>query len=314
MTSPRRLLVRLANALALSVTVLSWYAPARAVEPAFSKGKVLLEKYAELKAELKKNHFGLPIHVESKEQGRSLHGEVFGVVHYPYARLGSALESPASWCGIAPLDPNIKACTFRNTDDQCQLTLYSGRKYYQPPEEVYQLKFRFNLVAGTPEYMGIFLAADKGPLRTTNYRILFEAVPLDGERTFVHFSYAYRNSLLAEMLTGVYFATLGHDKKGFTVVGRDENGDPEYVGGVRGAVERNAVRYYLALLAYLDTMALPADQRFEKRMNEWFDLTARYPLQLYEMDREQYLADKRREHRDQLRLQDESDRSGAGGR
>ncbi len=84
-------------------------------------------------------------------------------------------------------------------------------------------------------------------------------------------------------------------------------------GGMRGAVERNAVRYYLALLAYLDTMALPADQRFEKRINEWFDLTARYP-QLYEMDKEQYLADKRREHRDQLRLQEESDRLGAGKR
>jgi hypothetical protein len=51
--------------------------------------------------------------------------------------------------------------------------------------------------------------------------------------------------------------------------------------GVKGARERNAVRYYLALLAYLDTLQFTAEQRFDKRINEWFNLTEKYPRQLY---------------------------------
>lgn len=300
-----------ARCVAALAMLLSWHAPSWGADSALSGGAALLKKYAGIKGELEKNPFGMPIHVESEQDGHSLHGDVFGVVAYPCARLGAILEKPASWCGITPLDLNIKGCTHRKTADECQLTLYSGRKYYQPPEDAYRLKLSFNVIAATPEYTGISLTADKGPLGTTGYRILLEAVPLDGERTFVHLGYAYSNSLLAKMLTGIYFATLGHGKRGFTIVATGENGKPEYVGGVRGAVERNAVRYYLALVAYLDTLALPAGQRFEKRMNEWFDLTARYP-QLFEMEKEEYLAGKRREHGDQLRLQEESDRSGAG--
>ena len=79
---------------------------------------------------------------------------------------------------------------------------------------------------------------------------------------------------------------------------------PVYVKGVRGAMERNAVRYYLALLADMDTKKYPETGRFDKRINEWFSLTERYPRQLHELDREEYLAAKRREHSNQLKLQE----------
>ncbi|MBP1752878.1 MAG: hypothetical protein H6Q57_1714, partial [Geobacteraceae bacterium] len=83
-------------------------------------------------------------------------------------------------------------------------------------------------------------------------------------------------------------------------------GEPVYVSGVRGSVERNAVRYYLAIQTYMDTLSIPWNQRFEKRISRWFDLTARFPRQLYEMDKGEYLATKRREHNNQLMLQKEA--------
>jgi hypothetical protein len=46
----------------------------------------------------------------------------------------------------------------------------------------------------------------------------------------------------------------------------------------------------------MDSWKLSEDERFYKRINEWFDLTEKYPRQLYEIDKEEYHADKIREH------------------
>jgi len=67
------------------------------------------------------------------------------------------------------------------------------------------------------------------------------------------------------------------------------------MGGVRGAVERNAMRYYLAIDSYLDSLGAPAGQQVERRIQGWFNATERYPRQLREMDRPTYVAMKRNE-------------------
>ena len=61
-------------------------------------------------------------------------------------------------------------------------------------------------------------------------------------------------------------------------------------------VERNTMRYFLAIEASLDALAAPAGQRTEKRIREWFTATERYARQLHEMDADEYLAMKRREY------------------
>ncbi|MDQ6881386.1 MAG: hypothetical protein M3150_04750, partial [Pseudomonadota bacterium] len=61
------------------------------------------------------------------------------------------------------------------------------------------------------------------------------------------------------------------------------------------AVERNAMRYYLAIDAYLDSLSVPAGQQVERRIQGWFSATERYPRQLREMDRPAYVAMKRNE-------------------
>jgi hypothetical protein len=82
---------------------------------------------------------------------------------------------------------------------------------------------------------------------------------------------------------------------GFSVVARRPDGRPVYVGGLRGMVERNTMRYYLAVEAYLGASDVPAPERPEKRLRDWFAATERYALQLHEMERDDYLEMKRRE-------------------
>jgi hypothetical protein len=287
-------------------TVLSWRYSVQAAEQLFSDGKVLLTKYPAIKTKLEKNQFGIPLYLESKEEYSSLHVDVYGIFDYPFDGVRDALQVPNNWCDINSLLINIKACTVRKVSDQWLLTLYSGRKYYQPPKDAYKLDFSFLIVARQQEYLDIALTAKNGPLFTRDHRIRCEVAPLDKGRTFIHFSYDYSYGVLARAAIKTYYATIGRDKKGFSIIATDKKGSPVYVGGVRGSVERNAVRDYLAIQTYMDTLRIPWSQRFEKRINHWYDLTARFPRQLYEMDKVKYLANKRREHNNQLMLQIEA--------
>ena len=57
------------------------------------------------------------------------------------------------------------------------------------------------------------------------------------------------------------------------------------------------MRYYLAIVAYLDVLASPPDERLEQRLANWFDATEQYSTQLHEISREEYLQMKRKQTR-----------------
>ena len=112
----------------------------------------------------------------------------------------------------------------------------------------------------------------------------------------MHLAYSYGYGATGRFAMNAYLSTVGADKVGFTVTGKDASGQPVFINGVRGAIERNAMRYYLAIDAHLAAMSLPANQRLEKRIVTWFNATERYPRQLREMDRSTYVAMKRNEY------------------
>jgi hypothetical protein len=93
----------------------------------------------------------------------------------------------------------------------------------------------------------------------------------------------------------MYLGTVARDKVGFTRAKDAKSGETAFVGGSRGIVERNTMRYYLAIDAYLDSLQAPPAQRLEKRLQAWFDATERYARQLHEVEREAYLSMKRNE-------------------
>lgn len=115
---------------------------------------------------------------------------------------------------------------------------------------------------------------------------------MDGTHTILHMSYAYGFGFAARVAMNAYLATAGSDKVGFSVAGKDSDGKPNYVGGVRGLVERNTMRYYLAIEDYV---AAPAASQLEQRLDNWFDATERYPRQLHELDKSDYVTMKRLE-------------------
>jgi hypothetical protein len=243
----------------------------------------------------------LPVQVDSKEQNDILEAKIFAVLEQDFSLLTEHLTSPADWCELVPLVFNVKACTHQEKNEKQQLTFYVGRKYYEPPEKAFELKYDFSIRASQENYLHIVLTAEQGPFGTSDYRLELEALGIDG-KTFLSVHTSYRQSMLGSLATSGYLATLGRGKVGFTIVGGDAE-NPQYVQGVRGIIERNAVRYYLAFKAYLETRDLAPDKRFMAAAELWYDLTERYHKQLYEMEKAEYLGIKRRERRQQLRLE-----------
>jgi len=263
----------------------------------------LLATYHRNSASLEKSSFGLPLFLESFERDDKVHVDVYGIFRYPFGSVVDVLKVPANWCDIVPLHLNVKACTYRKLADSWLLTFYIGRKGYQAPEDTRQVMFQYRIVDQRQGYLDVILTAAAGPFGTKDHRMRFEALALDGGRTFVHVSYEYRDSVALRFAEKAYFATLARGKVGFTVTGKDRNGKPVYVGGPRGAIERNAVRYYFAIQSFMETLCYPEKSRFNQRISGWYDLTSRYRKQLFEMEKQDYLTFKTKEQKNQLLLQ-----------
>jgi hypothetical protein len=129
--------------------------------------------------------------------------------------------------------------------------------------------------------------------------MVLEAVALEDGQTFIHFSYSYGYGLVGRLAIQAYLDTIGRNKVGFSVASTAADGRPVYVGGRRGLIERNSMRYFLAIDAYLGTRSAPPPARFEKSLRNWFAAVERYPRQLHEMELNEYLDMKRKEYRRQ---------------
>jgi hypothetical protein len=269
--------------------------------------------YEAIKSQLEKNVYGIPIFINSNTENQTMLGEVYGTLPYSFPEIKQALTRPANWCDIVPQHLNIKACTYQHKDDYCEITFYTGRKFYEKPEDVFQIQYQYKLVKNSPDHFYISFTAAKGPMGTKDYVIEVEAIPLMDKVTFIRFSYAYKYNWLTELGMNTYLATLGSDKVGFSTTGTDENGKTVYIDGTRGIIERNSVRYYLAIKSYLESQNISIDRRFNARINKWFDLTENYHRQLYELDKKDYLEYKQMERKDQLSLQSKIDKNTKSG-
>jgi hypothetical protein len=257
--------------------------------------------YSRLQDKLRNNHYGRPLYMESRESDSTLKGDIYAVVDHSFATFSRTLDNPDNWCDVLLLHLNIKYC--QASQDGNTLSVNLGKKSEQPLSHTYRLDFSFDSQKPSDEYFRIQLGAEDGPVGTHDYRILLEAIPLKNEQTFMHLTYSYGFGLSSRLATKTYLSTMGRDKVGFTITGRNADGKPQYVGGVRGVIERNTMRYYLAIDAYLGGLSAPQGQQFEKRLKLVIDATEQYPRQLHEVDRATYLEMKRHEYRRQQRAQ-----------
>jgi hypothetical protein len=278
-----------AFAAALALIVLSFAAPAAGL----LGPQALVARHAGLGPQLASNAFGGPLVLQSDELPRRIEGDVYAVLEHPFARVSGALADPAQWCEILILHLNTKYCRRVELQGAAHVQLRVGRKEPQAIESASLLDFAWRAPQVRPDYLSVQMEAPEGPYDTSEYRLFAEAVPLEGGRTFLHLGYGLSYGGASRFALQLYLGTVGRDKVGFTRVPR--GGAEAFVDGLRGVVERNTIRYYLAIDAYLDSLALPPGQQLEKRLQAWFEATERYPRQLHEVERDAYLRMKREE-------------------
>ncbi len=252
-----------------------------------------------LQDQLRHNQFQRPLHLDSSETSGGVKGDIYALINHPFAKAATALNSPGNWCDILMLHLNTKYCRAETAAAGDIINVSIGKKHDQPLDETYRVVFSHRVATQTSDYLQVTLNADQGPLSTRDYRIVLEAIPLDNNRTFIHLSYSYAYGLMGRLAMQAYLGTIGRDKVGFTVSGNHGDGRARHIGGMRGVVERNTMRYYLAIESFLGALSTPPSAQLEKRLQDWFTASERYPLQLHEMERDAYLDMKRREYRRQ---------------
>ncbi len=255
--------------------------------------EALRAQYGALQHRLNNNSFKSPLTLDSSESPGGVTGKIYALVDYPFAKVGAALNSAGHWCDIMILHLNTKYC--RAVDGGRMLNVSIGKKFDQPLDDAYRVNFSWRVTAQTANYLHVNLHADEGPLSTRDYRIVLEAVSLESGQTFIHLSYAYAYGVVGRIAMQTYLGTIGANKVGFTAAGKHADGQPAYIGGMRGLVERNTMRYYLAIEAFLGALSAPPQTRMDKSLNDWFTAIERYPRQLHELERNQYLDMKRKE-------------------
>jgi len=259
--------------------------------------------YQELQEDARRGPFGFPLHLHAEERQDLVRAEIHGILDHPFRTVGGTLTRPVSWCEFLPLNLNIKACTFQAQAPETILTLYIGGKSFQTPEAAARQPYRFQVRARERGYVAIALNALEGLLGTKAHLLEIEAAGVAG-RTVVLLRSAYEPSAASKLLTTIYLATLARSKVGFSGAPNGPAGQGGFVKGEQGLIERNAMRYYLLLKAFLDTQGLPSGHQFEARLDVAYDLMDRYPAQLHEMEKPEYLDVKRRERENQIRLQE----------
>lgn len=287
--SPRRSSLRW-----LLLLVLACFAHGLFAATAQSDVAALRAKYTLLQWQLKQNQFKRPLVIQSSEAQDTVFGDVYAVIDFPFNTVRSGLASPGHWCDVMILHINTKYCQAVEGPTGAVLRVNVGKKTPEELASTTRIDFDYRVVNTSAEYLRVALTAKEGSLGTSDYRITLETMPLPSAQTFLHLTYSYATNIAGKLALQTYLGTVGRDKVGFTVVPGQAAGPPVYIGGVRGVVERNTMRYYLAINAFLESEKAPEGQ-VEKRLQNWFTAVERYPQQLHEMDRSTYLEMKRAE-------------------
>ena len=256
----------------------------------------LLERHKALTSQLSSNVYGRPIYLESIETSSMVTGDVYAVLSSPFSTVSTTFKNSNHWCDVMILHINTKHCRAVAGSNPATLKVHIGKKTPQTLQESFPLDFTMRQVNATASLLVVQLNAENGPMGTSNYRTELQAVPLEDNKTFMHLRYSYEYGVAGRLAMQGYLATAGRSKVGFsTKTPATTNAKASYVGGARGAVERNTMRYFLAIDAYLQALQQPPTQQVNTRLEKWFDSTEQYPLQLRETDKTSYMEMKKSE-------------------
>lgn len=250
---------------------------------------------------------GLPLYTET-EVGEGVAGaEAVAVIGRGFSQVTALLGNGGTWCEVVALHPNIKACVHEPAGDRQRIVFYTGTRYFQPARLSRAHSYDLEVDRHGAGYFLARLWPGPEKLADGARPALIEAVDLGDGRSGLRVYYRQTLSTWARMAAAAYFATFGRGKVGFSTHGADRDGNPIYADGMRGAIERNVVRYFLAIETHLEAGEADPASRFEQRLANWYARTEYYARQLHEQDREDYLDTKKHEQAQQAVLQREID-------
>ena len=255
----------------------------------------LLAEYHNIKDSLDSNQFGAPIYIQSNFQVDTATGEVFALIDNDFNSVVAGLSTPDHWCDVVLLHIYVKGCDINtNNNTGSNLILYVGRRYFQTPDQAHKMLYQFKTVSSSPDYLHVKMTAVDGPLGTSDYLLTFEVIPFSETSSFIHFKYSYHYGFMAKLALDGYLATIGRHKVGFTVTEYDDSNNPIYVKGLQGIVERNSMRYFIAIRTFLETINLDREQ-WDNRVQHWYQLAKRFERQFLEIHEREYIETKRKE-------------------
>lgn len=153
-----------------------------------------------------------------------------------------ALSGPDAWCEVTFLHLNVKSCVYSKIGDTQSMKMFMGRKYYQNPKKAEQIELEFQSGVTDDGVSWVSLTADEGPYNTSDYFIGLFAIEAENG-TYAQLRSSQKSGSAINTAMDLYFKTLARNKVGFSVVGTDKDGNPEYSTGTQAMLERNVVRY-----------------------------------------------------------------------
>ncbi len=291
----------------LALTLALWLmastmAAAQVTHTAIDEVAMLRERFQRFAPSLSKTPLGRPMTLESSDDAGALQATLYVLLDQPFARAREVFKSTSQWCGILMLHPYTRHCAVDMTSGSAGpatpvIRVAMSRTHEQPLAAADRLSFTYQVRTDTADALDVRLSADIGPYGTHDYRMALFAIPVeDGRKTFLQLHYGYSYGMAARLAFQAYLATFGRNKVGFSTTGKGSGDALSYIGGTRGLIERNTMRYYLGIEAYLASLSLPPAQQLDQRLIDWFNASEHYARQLHEVDRATYLAMKRSEY------------------
>jgi hypothetical protein len=253
----------------------------------------LLAERAALQPQFRDSVFGERLLLHTRDSDAHDEGEAFCEVPHPFARIADLFRSADRVCELLLLHLNVRSCKPGAAAGGQTLDVSAGPMREVMPGLVYRIVIRLHteVLAGT--YLDSAFEAEQGPLGSSALRLHLEAVAIDAGHTYLRLRYTQDAGLATRLAARLYLATAGRAKLGFSQSEGGAKALPHLIDGRQAAIERNAMRHYLGLLAYASVPDGPPRPRMEARLRAWHALTELHALQLHELDLAEYLHEKR---------------------
>lgn len=218
----------------------------------------------------------------SDENGYSVTGYTEIPLEDGWEHVHRKLKNPVTWCRISLLVPDVRACQINEGEKTAIiLSLRSGGT-----EGVREIEHKFRVDKMGPQWIHVVFRADRAAMGVRDAGL--SVVARQGATGVeLELEYGLHPSIRSRLATSAYLVGEAGKRPGISY-SISSDGIREYVTGVRALMERNAMRYFLAVLATLET-----DDPVSA-VDAWYEMASRYKADLPEQNKDDYAESRHR--------------------